>query len=254
MAIESRETISAPTVSASTRLGNDIGVYLDHAHHNIIGGLRPQASNVIAGNKLGVALGVIEGFEGQISGATFNVVFGNDIGLNTRGEGLGNTVGVQLAGPDVKFNVIGGDTFEGRNVISGNTSSGVQIVNGANFNFVQGNFVGTDSLGVARQRHWCVHRIGPHDNVVGGSVAGTRNIISGNNYGVVIEGEGTTNNHLRGNYIGTDQSGAALLDDDKSNFVGVLVGIGHRRQFHWGTSRRLAEYYLWQSDWGGDRG
>ena len=67
---------------------------------------------------------------------------------------------------------------------------------------------------------------GAHNNVVGGTAAGTENVISGNKYGVAMEGEGTTNNHVRGNYIGTNPSGAAVLADHKSNFIGVIIQSG----------------------------
>ncbi len=49
-------------------------------------------------------------------------------------------------------------------------------------------------------------------NTVGGTTAGARNLISGNDLGgVLIIGGGATGNLVRGNYIGTDVAGTADL-------------------------------------------
>jgi hypothetical protein len=82
-------------------------------------------------------------------------------------------------------------------------------------NTIQGNFIGTDASGT---QDWgnlfsgVGIGAGATDNVIGGTEAGARNIISGSNeYGVKIEGFGATLNKVQGNYIGTTADGNAEL-------------------------------------------
>src|SRR5262249_26231453 len=68
---------------------------------------------------------------------------------------------------------------------------------------------------------------GATGNTIGGTTAGARNVISGNlisdiGSGVEIGGPGTSGNHVVGNYIGVDPSGAAALP----NRDGVVIGKG----------------------------
>src|SRR5205085_6445150 len=82
-------------------------------------------------------------------------------------------------------------------------------------NLVQGNLIGTTIAGTAplpNQVNGVL--IQSAGNTVGGSAAGTRNIISGNNLrsqttgyrsvGVVVTGVAATDNLIQGNFIGTD--------------------------------------------------
>ncbi|MEG4078674.1 DUF4347 domain-containing protein [Microcoleus sp. Pol8_D6] len=149
-----------------------------------------------------------------------NTVSGNYIGLDATGT---------LARPNGVFglviqsgatgNIIGGLNPGDRNVISGNTTFGVIIAGGSNS--VLGNFIGTNAAGTA-----AVANIGAGvviqeaaNNIVGGSTAAARNIISGNGTGAVIAGTAAINNQLLGNYIGTDVSGTNAV----ANSVGVAV-------------------------------
>ena len=55
-------------------------------------------------------------------------------------------------------------------------------------------------------------RFSATNNTIGGTSASARNIISGNTAdGIEIDGTGTSNNLVQGNYIGTDVTGAAGL-------------------------------------------
>src|SRR5207237_8567167 len=61
---------------------------------------------------------------------------------------------------------------------------------------------------------------GAHDNTIGGSAAGARNVISGNtNDGLHLSDPATTSNTVAGNYIGTNAAGTAAL----GNNVGVYL-------------------------------
>jgi hypothetical protein len=65
---------------------------------------------------------------------------------------------------------------------------------------------------------------GASGNVIGGTSALARNVISGNaQYGVCITDSNTTGNIVLGNYIGTDASGSNALANQLS---GVLIGGG----------------------------
>ncbi len=169
-----------------------------------------------------------------------NVIEGNFVGTNAVGTAaLGN--GSQGIHVDTAVGtLIGGTTPAARNVISGN-GEGVEIRGVCDANVIQGNFIGTnatgtDSLGNLDNGVRIVN--GPANTVVGGTVAGARNIISGNQgTGVVITSATATNSLVQGNYIGTDVTGTVALGnifngievtDAPNNTVGgTEVGAGN---------------------------
>jgi hypothetical protein len=157
-----------------------------------------------------------EGVRISGSGATGNKVQGNFLGTDASGtQDPGDSLfGVIIDGSSspVSNNTIGGDTPARRNIISANNQSGVAIsFAGATGNKVMGNFIGTDKDGTAdlgnTNNGVFVHN-GAANNIIGGTKATMRNIISGNNNdGVLIEGSGATGNRVMGNYLGTDKTG-----------------------------------------------
>jgi hypothetical protein len=152
----------------------------------------------------------------QTTGADYNTVSGSYIGTDASGSsGLGNKTGVAI-GDGAQGNVVGGDTPEERNVISGNSQYGVYIYNDdADRNIVSGNYIGTDATGtqsLGNTETGVAIAYGPQNNTVGGDTEGERNIISGNGGdGVSISEDGTINNTVSGNYIGTVMSGTQAL-------------------------------------------
>ncbi|HKP13683.1 MAG TPA: HYR domain-containing protein [Blastocatellia bacterium] len=105
------------------------------------------------------------------------------------------------------------------NYISGSNGQGgdgiVLLTNGGNV--VEGNIVGLNSTGTAaRGNSFGVYVINSSNNVIGGTAPEARNIISGNKgWGVILWEKAeflsaghTTGNAVRGNYIGTDITGA----------------------------------------------
>ena len=66
------------------------------------------------------------------------------------------------------------------------------------------------------------------DNTVGGTVAAARNLISGNNVGVLIVGAGAIGNTVLGNYIGTDATGLLV----SGQFPGGGRDRGSAGQYH----------------------
>jgi titin len=151
------------------------------------------------------------------SGATGNRIEGNYIGTDVTGtQDLGNTNNGVLVF-DAPNNTVGGTTAAARNIISGSDNAwGVRIANsGATGNQVQGNYIGTDKTGTADlgNKYDGVLVFDASNNTVGGTTAGARNIILGNDrHGVFISGfAGATGNQVQGNYIGTDKTGTADL-------------------------------------------
>jgi hypothetical protein len=164
----------------------------------------------------------------QTSGADYNTVSGNYLGTDATGSSdLGNKFGVGI-GDGAQGNVVGGDTPEERNLISGNDQYGVYIYNDdSDRNTVSGNYIGTDATGtqaLGNGETGVGISYGPQSNTVGGDTAGERNLISGNDgVGVSISEDGTTNNTVCGNFIGTVVSGTQALGNSG---VGVRISAG----------------------------
>ena len=201
--------------SGTQDLGNaSYGVTIDGAN-NTVGGATAAERNVISGNDF---LGVL--FED--TGAGGNKVMGNYIGTDASGtQDLGNAShGVSI--DDVPNNIIGGTTTGARNVISGNDGQGV-VIFGNHGNKITGNYVGTDATGtkdLGNTYHGVYIDYGKN-NTIGGTTAGERNVISGNNgNGILIEGAGATGNKVLGNYLGTDKNGAALGNSANGVYIG----------------------------------
>jgi hypothetical protein len=122
-------------------------------------------------------------------------------------------------------NTIGGTTAAARNVISGNNEYGIWI-SGANTtgNVVLGNYIGTSASGLAAVPNGIGGLIvtdSSHDNSIGGTSSGARNVISGNvNAGVWLTGAGVNQNTVRGNYIGLAATGAAAVPN---TFAGLYI-------------------------------
>jgi titin len=120
---------------------------------------------------------------------------------------------------------VGGTAAGARNVISGNAVYGVAILNaGTSGNVVAGNRIGTDAAGMVALANVTGVRIelSASDNTVGGTAAGSGNLISGNTGpGVQIDNT-ASGNVVAGNQIGTDSTGEVAL----ANSNGVLIEIG----------------------------
>lgn len=168
---------------------------------NEVGGTMPAHLNIISAN---LTNGV------NISGDG-NVVHGNIIGLdNSTTVDLGNNEsGISIYGSN---NIIGGIQEGSANVISGN-NTGVLIGGAGSNNQLQGNIIGTDKtgtsnlLGLGNVTGVILGSVGT--NEVGGTAAGSANVIS-NNIGPGIDVM-TDGNIVQGNYIGTDINGDAAL-------------------------------------------
>jgi hypothetical protein len=178
-----------------------------------IGGSQAGAGNVISGNGSdGVFLG---------SGSGNNVLQGNLIGTSSDGtQALPNSVGVDVQCAD---NTIGGSDAGAGNVISGNSSYGVFLEQGTGDNQLEGNLIGTSAAGTQALANSEGVLIQSPGNTIGGTVAGDRNVISGNTSGGIIVY--TPNNLIQGNFIGTDVTGSSSVPNGylSFNYVGGVV-------------------------------
>jgi titin len=198
-------------VSGTVALSNfGGGLLILGGPNNTVGGVSTGARNVISGNKLnGVT---IEG-----AGATKNTVQGNFIGTDVSGTiaVANNNHGVYLS--DAIDNTVGGTAAGAGNLISGNGGSGIFINTEAGTstgNKLQGNFIGTNVSGMSalgNGSNGVLIQFASSNNLIGGTEAGARNVISANGDDgvfVVFTGSG---NLVQGNFIGTDLTGNAAL-------------------------------------------
>ena len=209
-------------VGGMTDLGNgSVGVTIFDGSNNTIGGSSAADRNVIIGNQFGA----------QVSGmnAGGNVVLGNYIGVGADGEtAVPNSLGVFVrnlptsgrvatfgskfvpSGTPVASNVIGPD-----NVISGNTNMGICICEASNTTVI-GNLIGTDASGQnAVPNGTDGIEMHGNSNIIGGTSAAARNIISGNgDNGIEVSPDDLANavgNVISGNYIGTNATGNSAI-------------------------------------------
>ena len=209
--------------SGTNALGNqEAGVYIYRSSTNLIGGTTPAQRNVISANSHGV---YIDDGNPPPTGSG-NQVAGNYIGTTATGTAiLGNTNnGVYII--QAPGNFIGGTSPGAGNLISGNYLSGVYLSGASAYsNVIAGNLIGTDVNGTTSlsNRLDGITIYGAGTNLIGGTAAGARNIISGNNArGILIINAGAVNasaNVIQGNYIGTDINGQAALPNRTNGVV-----------------------------------
>ncbi len=210
-------TVQGNFIGTDSNGAADLGNTLDgvritaDAHDNLVGGTTAAARNIISGNNS-------DGIEINGAAATANLVQGNYIGTNAAGTAaLGNSFSGVFANGSIN-NVVGGTAAGAGNLISGNLTAGVAIQNSASGNQVQGNLIGTNAAGTAAIANSSqgVFISASINNLIGGTTAAARNIISGNGIGIQITGATAANNNVQGNYIGTDNTGTADLGNTTS--------------------------------------
>ncbi|KPV54534.1 hypothetical protein SE17_03185 [Kouleothrix aurantiaca] len=196
-------------------------------------GLRLNSANNIVQNL------IIVGFTGsntagigiRIDGSSSanNQVYGNYIGNFPGGGTQPNTyAGIQIDN-QAHDNTIGLSSNPGeRNVIAGNTGDGIRLQNAPN-NKIYGNYIGL-GLGasfVTTPMPNSLNGITVVDSSgtqIGSMTASQRNVVSGNTgNGVELTGDGSTNNTVAGNYIGTNEIGST---DQGNGGSGVRIASG----------------------------
>jgi titin len=230
--------IGGPTAAARNLIsGNgDSGIYFENACSNLVQGnwIGPDASgsNALANVTDGITLVAANDnliTSNLVSGnaqagifllnAAGNLVAGNWIGTDTSGQAAlsNDNSGVEISGAG--GNLVGNTNPGQGNVISGNGLDGVTLTGGTLANFVQGNFIGLSAGGTKALPNGQdgIQINGGSSNVVGGTVAGARNVLSGNvAYGVGILQSTDAGNLVLGNYIGTDVTGTQAVSNHQS--------------------------------------
>jgi titin len=216
-------------VADSKQQGNLVGVYLNGAPGNTIGGMSAPARNIISGNhgSDGSGIGIqILGFQ-----AMNNRVTGNYIGTDASGNAaLGNDTGIFISGAPA--NTIGGTPPGEVNVISGNGAIGIQIFgSGAISNQVLGNMIGVDPTGShtvvpgeTAQGILVNSTFYPNGISSGGATVIGGNVISGFAAALEVYAPQSPSNRnpgslIQGNVIGMDKSGEGVL----GNTVGIYI-------------------------------
>jgi titin len=181
------------------------------AHGNTIGGLANAGSFIVGNLRYGITV--------SGAGTSGNIISANIVGSNNLG-------GIRIVG-GASNNTIGGTSAGLGNIVSANGRAGVLLSGvGVTGNVLVGNLIGTASSGTtALPNLWDGVMItgGATNNTIGGSTAGTTNLISGNKrFGINITGAGTTGNVVAGNVIGLDVGGTTAL----ANGAGIQVASG----------------------------
>ncbi|HEX9373917.1 MAG TPA: right-handed parallel beta-helix repeat-containing protein [Roseiflexaceae bacterium] len=203
------------------------------AHDNLIGGASSAARNLIAGN-------AHSGILIQSATSYGNTVAGNWIGTDATGDAaLKNAVAGVLVSSGAHDNSIGG-AGQG-NLISGN-DTGVYIDGGV-ATTIAGNTIGLAADGqtpLGNSNGGIFGVRGARDNVIGGTSAALRNIISGNGasssafgQAIYLSDANTANNTIQGNYIGVDTSGTRSAGNYRQ---GVLIAAGAQGNLIGGTA------------------
>lgn len=216
--------LNATGTAASTNRYDGL-VISGGASGNVIGGTNATARNVISGGAFG---GVII----RNPGTRSNTVAGNYIGVNAAGTAaVPNAQAGLLIYNGATFNVIGGTTAGAGNVISGNGYEGLGIADvGTSGNSVQGNLIGLNATGTAAiSNTWQGLSIfnGASSNLIGGTSAAARNVISGNGQqGLALVDTNTSGNRIVGNFIGLNAAGTAAVPNRWSG-VQLYGGPNH---------------------------
>jgi titin len=207
------------TAGGTKRLANgNNGILAYTSATNVIGGATPGAGNVIAGNG-------VNGIYLFGPGSTGNVVQGNYVGTDVTGSlALSNTAnGIMISG--APSNLIGGTASGAGNVILANSEAGIFITGSeATNNLVQGNSIGASSAGgqALGNGYAGLTMADTGGNIIGGTVAGAGNVISGNSQDGIFA-TNATGIVVQGNLIGTDSTGTAALGNV---FNGITIAGG----------------------------
>ncbi len=197
--------VNAAGNAGLSNVNNGIAIY--NAPANVVGGATAGARNVIGGNGG-------SGINLNLGAATGNLIQGNYIGVNAAGTAAlaNNADGITLNNAPANF--IGGTNPGSRNLISGNGQSGIFLAGlGARDNLIAGNFIGTDASGAGAVGNSLagVTLLNSVSNLIGNSLPGSRNVISGNRQAGILLSTNALGNQVLNNFIGLAANGTNAL-------------------------------------------
>jgi hypothetical protein len=159
------------------------------------------------------------------SGAPIIVLSGTNAGLGADVDGLKITAGSSVI-RGLVINRFRGDGIE---------------LSASGGNRIESNYISTDATGsLAEGNQGYGVRVRCADNIIGGTAAAARNVISGDGRaidggGVGIIGSGATSNQVMGNFIGSDPAGTKALGNGIGR-SGVDIAEGARNNNVGGTA------------------
>jgi uncharacterized delta-60 repeat protein len=237
---EFSQLLTGSTIIDGTTQTKNVGDYNPSGPEIMIIGSNVTGTGLVLSSDSNTIKGlIITGFQYsaiQVMGDG-NRILGNYLGCSASGtESLPNENGIGVVYGS-KHTVIGGSLPEDRNVISGNRNCGILIgAPGTDSTVIKGNFIGTDYTG---EDTLCNGYCGIHIvnsaayTMIGGPAEGDRNIIAGvrnsvNLYtGNAITIEQSNYNSIKGNYIGTNHDGTAVVYNGPR---GILIARGEGNQ------------------------
>ncbi len=154
---------------------------------------------------------------------------------NTLAVGDNSLHRIELNGNGAAFKALivtaGNSTVRGLviNNFNGNGSTVAITLQTNGGNTVQGCFLGLNAAGTAAatNRDYGVDIESSPNNVIGGTTPAARNVISGNNTGILVNGPSSSGTTIQGNYIGVNVAGTAALTSGgvSQSVTGILIGL-----------------------------
>src|SRR6185369_5293296 len=113
-----------------------------------------------------------------------------------------------------------GSTVRGLSIGNFGSGNGINL-NGSDGNVIQGNYLGVAADGTTVRRNTRgIQLTNSSHNVIGGTSAAARNVISGNNTDIeIVSGNA---NVIQGNFIGTNATGTAALSSFSSGAITIF--------------------------------
>jgi CSLREA domain-containing protein len=220
-----RNVISANDNGGSSGILLDFGSSGGHIIGNYIG-TNPAGTAAVDTAQIGIGANGTHLIES-------NLISGNIVGIRTNGGPSALTIQNNLIGTDISGTSAlasnhgyGIELTTAGNTVVGNTISGNQYgvyldgTSSVSGNVIAGNLIGTTASGTGAvgNSDGVVLSGSVTNNTIGGNVAAERNIISGNNVGVIVFLQNGATDSIIGNYIGLDVNGNA-----DGNDTGVYV-------------------------------
>jgi titin len=195
-----------------------------------VGGAGAGEGNVVAGAAAEDRCGVAVQPDGAVR-ATRTVIAGNHIGTTASGlAGLAPGGANGICVNNAVDTTIGGTAPGAGNLLGGFAGSAIKIALGSTGTAVQGNTVGlrADGAGAIPNDVGIGVALDTPGTLIGGTVAGARNVVGGNRVGIYAAGPDT---HVQANLVGLAQDGRTVVGNEQGIWLdgaaaGLQVGDG----------------------------